>query len=201
MRDLSSGGVISRLCYLSQTREDVEGNPRWDSHYGSTARQPYWLCSAPAEARDRVLTNQSWRLQTGKKSRTEACGVNPSITASYCERLWNKTDEWKCCKQAQTSEISTHMGLEWHDGEQMIINFLSIQILTMLVAVWKLKKKRIWVWTQSSSCVSRLDKTRLIKLTRPHAETNAVPFQCPVYSEEEIMTTHWSQIKQHKLFT
>lgn len=28
MRDLSSGAVISRLRYLSQTREDVEGNPR-----------------------------------------------------------------------------------------------------------------------------------------------------------------------------
>jgi len=27
MRDLSSGAVISRLRYLSQTREDVEGNP------------------------------------------------------------------------------------------------------------------------------------------------------------------------------
>lgn len=87
MRDLSSGAVISRLRYLSQTREDVEGNPHRDSHYGSTARRPYWLRSAQAEARDRALTNQSWRLQTGKESRTEACGVNPSIAASCCGRL------------------------------------------------------------------------------------------------------------------
>lgn len=47
MRDVSSGAVISGLCYLSHAREDVEGNPtetaimarQHGGHIGSAVRR------------------------------------------------------------------------------------------------------------------------------------------------------------------
>ncbi len=158
MRDLSSGAVISRLCYLSQTREDVEGNPRWDSHYGSTARRPYWLCSAPAEAQDRVkksklatanreekqnrgLWSQSFHhclvlRETVKQNRRVEMSQTSTNAVTQWHYIKHPVQAWKTLLEWHIGDISTRMGLERH-GEQMIIHFLSNQIFTMLVAVWK----------------------------------------------------------------